>query len=145
MWPMSIAELVPASAVAAKHADALLELAFLVSAVDGHLADEELAAFSAIFGRLKGHAATKQEIGDLLERFVMTVQTTLLEDRLSEVAKTLPVELREPAFTVAVALGLADGEESEHEGELVGVLAKVLGLDARATALTADARKAAGL
>jgi len=142
---MPIVELVPASIAATDHADALLEVAFLMSAVDGHLADEELAAFGELVGRVRGRSATKDEIGALLERFVFSAHTVGVPDRVREVAKSLPPELRAPAFTVAVALAAIDHDASEHEDELVGVLAEALGLEDRVGALTAAARKAAGL
>lgn len=142
---MPIAELVPASIASTEHADALLEIAFLMSAVDGHLADEELEAFGELVGRVRGHVATKQETGDLLERFVFSAHTVGVPDRLREVAKSLPTELHVPAFTVAIALGLVDHDASGHEEELASLLASVLGLEDRVAALTADARVAAGL
>lgn len=40
---MSIAEVVPSRMAVTEHANALLEVAFLMSAVDGHLADEAVA------------------------------------------------------------------------------------------------------
>ena len=91
---MPIVELVPASIAATDHADALLEVAFLMSAVDGHLADEELAAFGELVGRVRGRSATKDEIGALLERFVFSAHTVGVPDRVREVAKSLPPELR---------------------------------------------------
>ena len=142
---MSIAELVPAAVAAPEHADALLEVAFLMSAVDGHLADEELEAFGALVGRVRGRAATNDEIGQLLERFVFSAHTVGVPDRVREVAKSLPADLRAPAFKVAIALAMVDHDASEHEDELVGVLAEALGLEGRVAELTAEARAAAGL
>jgi uncharacterized tellurite resistance protein B-like protein len=142
---MPIAELVPAAVAVPEHGDALLEIAFLMSAVDGHLADEELEAFGGLVGRVRGRAATKDEIGQLLERFVFSAHTVGVPDRVREVAKSLPAELRAPAFTVAVALAMVDHDASEHEDELVGVLAEALGLEDRVTALTAEARAASSV
>lgn len=142
MSPMSIAELVPASIAATEHADALLEVAFLISAVDGYLADEELLAFTELVERVRGRATSKEEIGQLLERFVFAAHTTLVPERLRAAAQVLPPELREPAFKIAVALALVDHDESEHEDELVGILGGVLGLSDRVKALTTEARAA---
>ena len=139
---MSIAELVPTSAAATEHAKALYEVAFLMSAVDGHLADQELAAFGELVGRMQGRAATKDEIGGLLEGFVFSAHTVGVPDRLRQVAKSLPVELHAPAFTLAVALAMADHDASEHEDELAGILAEALALTDRVTELTAAARAA---
>jgi hypothetical protein len=141
---MSIAELVPARIAVTEHANALLEVAFLMSAVDGHLADEELTAFNELVARVRGSEPTKAEIGALLEGFVFAAHTAGVPDRVREVAMSLPAELRAPAFTVAVALAMVDNDASVHEDELVGVLAEVLGLEARVIELTAVARVAAG-
>ena len=138
---MSISELVPSRIAATEHADALLEIAFLMSAVDGHLADEELESFGELVARVRGGVASKAQIGELLERFVFSAHTVGVPDRVREVAKSLPADLRAPAFTVAVALAMIDGDASEHEDALVPVLAKALGLEDRVSALTADARK----
>ena len=141
---MSIAGLVPTSTAATEHADALLEVAFLMSAVDGHLADEELAAFGALAARVRGREATREEIGSLLERFVFSAHTVGVPDRLQQVAKSLPPELHAPAFTVALALAMVDKDASEHEDELAGILAAALGLTDRVAELTAAARAACG-
>jgi tellurite resistance protein len=141
---MSIAELVPASIAATEHGNALLEVAFLMSAVDGHLADEELAAFNELVARVRGGEATKAEIGALLEGFVFAAHTAGVPDRVREVAMSLPADLRAPAFTVAVALAMVDDDASAHEDALVTVLAEALGLEARVAELTAAAKVAAG-
>jgi hypothetical protein len=142
MSAMPIAELVPPSIAATEHADALLEVAFLISAVDGFLADEELLAFSDLVARVRGRETSKEEIGQLLERFVFAAHTTLVPERLRTVAGLLPADLREPAFKIAVALAMVDHDESEHEDELVGILGAVLGLSDRVSALTKEARAA---
>ena len=141
---MSIAELVPTSIVGTEHAAALLEVAFLMSAVDGHLADEELATFGELVARVRGREPTKEEVGTLLEGFVFSAHTVGVPERVREVAKTLPADLRAPAFTVAVALSMVDNDASEHEDELVGILAEALGLETRVSELSAAARVASG-
>jgi len=86
---------------------------------------------------------TKEDLGGLLEGFVFSAHTVGVSERVREVAKGLPAELRAPAFTVAVALAMVDDDASEHEEELVGVLAEALGLEDRVSELTAAARRAA--
>jgi tellurite resistance protein len=142
MPPMAIAALVPSSIGVTAHADALLEVAFLISAVDGYLADEELIAFSELVAKVRGRETSKEEIGQLLERFVFAAHTTLVPERLRAVAKIVPPEMRETVFKVAVALAMADHDESEHEDELVGILGAVLEVSDRIKALTAEARAA---
>lgn len=139
---MPIAKLVSTPIADTAHADAILELAFLVSAVDGHLADEELAAFTELVGCVRGREMKKEEVDDLLGRFLMVAQSTRGEDRLRELGATIPGELRETAFKIAIGLSLVDREENEQEDELVGTLAAILGLAERSIPLTAEARTA---
>jgi hypothetical protein len=141
---MSIVKLVAAPITSIEHGDAVLEVAFLMSAVDGHLADEEQAVFAELVGRVRGRAVPQQEIDELLGRFVVAVQAAGPADRVREVGPTIPVELRETAFKVAVGLALVDHEASEQEDELVGILGATLGLAERAIALAAEGREAAG-
>jgi hypothetical protein len=140
-----IAKLVSAPIKSTEHGDALLEVAFLVSAVDGHLADEELAAFKELIEAVRGTTASKRDVGELLERFVLSAHTVGVDDRLRTVAKVIPNELRETTFKVAVALSLVDHDESAHEDELVGILGAALSLAERAIPLAAEARAAVGL
>ena len=139
---MPIAKLVSSPIADAAQGDAVLELAFLVSAGDGHLADEELAAFRELVGLIRGHVATQEEIDTLLGGFLMSAQTIRGEDRIREVGATLPGELRETAFKIAVGLTMVDNEANEAEDQLIGILAATLGLAERSIPLTADAREA---
>ncbi len=123
------------------HADAVLELAFLMSAVDGHLAEEELGAFRELTRLIRG----PEDPNDLLERFVVASHTVGVEHRVRQVADMVPENLREMAFKVAVGLSLIDHEESEHEDELVGILGAALGLAERSIPLAGAARFAVRL
>ena len=53
---MAVADLIESPIHDEAHASALLELAFAMSAVDGHLADEELASF-------------REVVAEVMERF----------------------------------------------------------------------------
>lgn len=139
---MPIAKLVSSPIQGRAHGDAVLELAFLVSAGDGHLADEELVAFRQLVGLVRGHEATQEEIDALLGGFLMNAQTIRGEDRIREVGATIPGELRETAFKLAVGLTMVDDEASEVEDQLIGILAATLGLADRSIPLTAAARAA---
>ncbi len=139
---MPIAKLVSAPIADRAQGESILELAFLVSAGDGHLADEELAAFGELVGAVRGHGATKEEVDELLGGFLMNAQTIRGEDRIRELGPTIPGELREIAFKVAVGLTMVDSEASEQEDQLTGILAATLGLAERSITLTAQAREA---
>ena len=101
------------------HATALLELAFAISAVDGHLADEELASFREIVSRVRGAVASDEDIGDLLEKFVHASHMAGLDLRAKQVMAKIPPPLRATAFALAYGLSLADDEKSEYEEELL--------------------------
>ncbi len=138
---MPIAKLVSSPIVDRAQGDAVLELAFLVSAGDGHLADEELAAFRELMSAVRGQEAKQEDVDELLGGFLMNAQTIRGEDRIRELGPTVPGELRETAFKVAVGLTMVDHEANERENELVGTLAATLGLAERSIPLTADARE----
>jgi hypothetical protein len=120
---------------------AVLELGFLMSAVDGHLADEELDAFRALATALRPN----DDPNDLLERFVVAAHTVGVDHRVRHVAEMIPTDLRAAAFKVAVGLSLVDDEQNEHEDELVGILGAALGLAERTITLTREARAALGI
>jgi len=137
---MSLANLVPAGLSASKeHADVLLELAYLTTAVDGRLDDEELAAFTDLVGRLRGKPATSADVDALLDRFGGNVEHADITERLQTIAPTLPADLRPLAFKLSVGLGVADLDASSDESDLQVALAEALGLDeARVDELTAE-------
>jgi hypothetical protein len=137
---MSLANLVPANLKpSAEHSDVLLELAYLSTAVDGRLDDEELAAFGQLVGRLQGKAPTGAEVDALLDRFGGNVEHAEITERVQKIAPTLPDALRPLAFKLAVGLGVADLDASADESELQVVLAEALGLEEeRVDELTAE-------
>lgn len=140
---MSIAALVPEPIMSMDDGDALLELAFLMSATDGYLADEEVAAFRELVGVVRARAVTPKEIDDLLGRFLMEANQEGVDERVRYIASIVPEALRETAYRVAVGVALADNDETEWEAELAGELALALGIGKdRATALSKEARVA---
>jgi len=139
---MAVSDLLDGPIANEAHGTALLELAFAVSAVDGHLADEEQAAFRELVSRVRGKTATDDDVGELLEQFVYSAHTVGLDERVRRVLPSIPAELRETAFSVAFGLSLVDREENEYEGELLEDVAKALGIDdARANVLRDDVRR----
>ncbi|MBX3209264.1 MAG: hypothetical protein KF764_29800 [Labilithrix sp.] len=137
---MSLANLVPAGLKAStEETDVLLELAYLSTAVDGRLDDEELSAFKVLVGRLRGTKPSDSDVDALLDRFAANVDHAEIGERVEKLAPTLPANLRPLAFKLAVGLGVADLDASADESDLQIVLAEALGLDeARVDELTAE-------
>jgi len=127
---MAVADIVESPIPNDADATAMLELAFAVSAVDGHLADEELASFREIVSRVRGKHATDDDIGDLLEKFVHASHMAGLDVRVKQVIARIPAQHRETAFALAYGLSLVDNEQSEFEDELIAEMAKDFGFDA---------------
>jgi hypothetical protein len=139
---MSIAKLLPASPVAPDQAEILLELAFLMTAADGKLRAQEIAAFSEIAQRVAGMNISPNA---LAQRFAAT-KTSEVPSRVRAIAPKVAPALRETAFKIAMGLALVDQEGSPEEDELVTVFAQALGLDMkRAETLAEEARNAFGL
>lgn len=139
---MAIAHLVSAPIADIANADAILELAFIVSASDAELAPEELTAFRELATAIRGRPVTKEEADQLLGSFLVTAQAVPGVDRLRDLASALPGDLRETAFKAVLGLTLVDADENENEDELVGILAASLGLAERSITLTQEAREA---
>lgn len=127
---MSIANVLPSKPVPSEHVDVLLELAYAMTAVDGRLGDDEIAAFRTVIGRLRGQEkVSNKDVDALLERFAGNIEKTELEDRVREIAPKLPADLKDLAYKVALALSLVDLDASRDESDLNEVLAESLGLD----------------
>lgn len=141
---MTMKPFLPAGPIASpEHGDTLLELAFLVTAADGRLAAEEATAFRQLMDRVRGKSSTDDEVAKLYELFTKKLEGHTCADRVKDLAPKLPPDLREPAFTVALALALIDRDASPHEDDLIDVLFHALSLDeARAEALAKDVRTA---
>lgn len=137
---MSVANLIPANLSAStEHVDVLLELAYLTTAVDGRLDDEELAAFKELAGRLRGKPVSNSDVDVLLDRFGGNVEHAEITERVQKIAPTLPEDLRALAFKLAVGLSVADLDASDDESDLQVMLAEALGFDdARVDELTAE-------
>lgn len=140
MTSATIVKLVPDSVKpTAEHADVLLELAYLTTAVDGRLDDDELATFTGLVGRLKGKAPSTAELDKLLDKYGGNVEFAEIEERVKKIAPTLPDTLKPLAFKLAVGLSVADLDASEDETDLQVLLAEALGFDdAKVGELTAE-------
>lgn len=126
-----------------EHADTLLELAFLVTAADGRLAAEEVAAFRELMGRVRGREISDDDVSSIYERFTKQLEGATCVDRVKALAPALPEGLREAAFRVAMALALIDRDASPHEDALIDALFESLALPLdRAEALAQEVRVA---
>src|SRR4051794_18914220 len=126
---MFMANLVPASVhPSPEQQDVLLELAYLTTAADGKLHEEEIDAFSELVARLRGKKVSDAEVGNLMSKFGKTHQSEIAE-RVQVLAPKLTPELQSVAFKLAVGLGVADLDATEEESELQAVLAEALGFD----------------
>ena len=113
---MSLANLVPAGlSPSMEHADVLLELAYLATAVDGRLDDKELASYEELARRLRGKVLSRAEIDGLLDRFGSNVQHAEISERLQTIAPTLPDELR----ALAVARGALEVSKATASAEIL--------------------------
>ena len=139
-----ITKLLPDAIPSSEACENVLELAFLMSAVDGHLADEELDAFRELVACARGRLVTKDDVDNLLERYGVASHAVGVDQRMREVARSIPTDLRETAFKVAVGLSLVDRDESEFEDEMLTVLAGELGLGERAASFVREVREAMG-
>lgn len=127
---MSIEELLPAGLVLLPaQTQTLLELAYLVTAVDGRLADEELVAFGALAARLLGkESLSPEEVDAYLARFGHNVDWSEIEPRVKTLAGMLPKDLHAVAYRLALGLAFVDHEASEAEDRLHKALGDALDL-----------------
>ena len=139
---MTIAKLIADRKVPRENVDAVLELAYLGTAADGRLDDAELTAFAEVAMLVVG-GSKPANVDALLDRFAANVEHEEIQARATALAKGLPPELRELAFEIVVALGIADLDTSRDEMELEDMLMEALGLSpARADELTAKVYEA---
>jgi len=126
----SIVELLPNDfAPTAEESTILLELAYLVTAADGKLLDEELAAFSAIAARMQGKSKLDAaEVDALVDQFAHHVTSNEIETRVRLLAPTLPENLHDLAYKLALGMAFVDYDPSNEEDRLHTVLADALGI-----------------
>lgn len=139
---MSIDKVVSGRSVAPEHVDAVLELAWLVAGADGRFDGAELKAFRQLAKRL-GARAEAAELDALLDRFSANIEHRDPLVRVNELAKGLPLDVRELAFEVVVAMGIVDLDTSRDEMEFEERVTEALGIGhARADELTSKVYEA---
>jgi uncharacterized tellurite resistance protein B-like protein len=126
---VSIDELIPSTlAPSPEQTEILLELAYLVTAVDGRLADEEIVAFETIASRQKRKAVRTPELDAMIERFAHNVEREEIEARVRELVPMLDKDLHAVAYRLALGVAFVDHEPSEAEDALHKVLGDALDL-----------------
>jgi uncharacterized tellurite resistance protein B-like protein len=124
----SLAKLLDGVKPSAEHADVLLEISYLVTAVDGRLDDDELRAFRDLASSLRSKELSDSEVDALLDRFAGNVEHAEIIERVKALVPKLPPELREKAFKLSVGLSIADMDQSDTEHDLQDILAETIGL-----------------
>ena len=129
-----------------KEADAILEVAYLTTAADGRLTDEEFESFRAVAAKLKAMAAgSTAQVSDaalnkLFDRYATRTEHAERIERLKALRGDLErPEARELAYKVAYAMSLCDLETNEEESEFDEELIVALELgDDKADALAGE-------
>ena len=124
----SLVKLLDGAKPSSQHADVLLEISYLVTAVDGRLDDDELRAFRDLASSLKAKELSDSELDALLDRFAGNVEHAEIVERVKVLVPQLPAELREKAFKLSVGLSIADMDQSDTEHDLQDLLAETIGL-----------------
>jgi hypothetical protein len=110
-------------------ADAILEIAYLSTVVDGRLTDEELASFAQLIVRLRGKPALGAELDAVLDRFAAQIEHRDVEERLMQLAGALRSGVaRRTAYKVAFAMALCDLASSDDDADFDDALLDALGI-----------------
>jgi len=111
-------------AFSVKEADAILEVAYLTTAADGRLSDEEYESFRAVASKLRAMAAgataqvSDATLNKLFERYAERIDHAERMDRLKALRADLQrPEARDLAYKVAYAMSLCDLETGDDEAE----------------------------
>ena len=117
--------------LSAQEAEAILEIAYLSTVVDGRLSDEEIAAFAQVAARLKAGSVSDdgRKLDALLDGYARHIEHRDIAERLAELAKSLTRDdARKTAYKVAFAMALCDLGTSDDETDFDDALATLLGL-----------------
>jgi hypothetical protein len=109
--------------------EAILEIAYLSTVVDGRLSDEEIAAFASVAARLKTTAIEGRKLDELLDGYARHIEHRDIAERLADLAKSLTRdEAKKTAYKVAFAMALCDLGTSDEETDFDDALVDLLGL-----------------
>jgi hypothetical protein len=155
--PMTKTQALPVARVLPPHADltvgevdSILEAAYLATAADGHLSEDEYEAFRSVAERLRDIAAgavkplTDGDLAKLFERYTVRSDHAARTERITALRGKLErAHVRELAYKVAFAMGLCDLDANDEEVEYGDELVEAFGIDdARADALAAEVYEA---
>lgn len=129
-----------------KEADAILEVAYLTTAADGKLTEDEYESFRSVAAKLRAMAAgataqvSDAALNKLFDRYAQRLDQEARTERLKALCAELQrQEAKELAYKVSYAMSLCDLEKSEEEEELDEELIVHLGLgDDKADALAGE-------
>ena len=118
-------------------AESILEIAYLTMAVDEHLRDEEIEAFSVIAATmLQGRAASNEPLDDqalrsFLDRFGEDLTKETFEPRLEAAVAKLDGnhEAKLASYRVACLMAMSDMDAADQEFEFDLQLIATLGID----------------
>src|SRR6185295_3062589 len=98
-----------------------------------------------IVDRVRGTKASDADVDALIQRFADDFDKDAIAKRIRKIAPTVPTELREPTFRIAMDLAFIDHELHGDEDELLELLAECLAITPdRADRIAEEARRAAG-
>jgi hypothetical protein len=106
-------------------AEAVLEIAYLSTAVEGQLSDSELDAFATLAARLRREPIEGKKLDVLLEGYARHIEHRHVAERLAEVARSLSRnDARRVAYKAVFAMALCDltSPEEAFDDALLGVL-----------------------
>jgi hypothetical protein len=111
-------------------AEAVLEIAYLSTVVDGRLTEEELLSFGQLATRLRGRPIEGPALDELLDRFAARIAHRDVDERLMQLAGTLGRDsARRTAYKVAFAMALCDLAANDDETDFDDALLDALGID----------------
>jgi hypothetical protein len=126
-------------------AEALLEAAYLATAANGDLSNEEAENFRRLVPRVltmtgaDAKAPSDKELRVLLDRFDANLRHSQIPDRLRSLAGVLDREdLRDLAYKVGFALSLCDLATDDDEADYLDALTDAFQLEDRVDTLTAE-------
>ncbi len=115
----------------ARGVEAEIGLCLLLSAVDGEISDQELAALTTRIGVLLGETFDPMRLPALIDGELERIGGLGVDDYLVELSKRIVPERRYEALRAACAVAIADGLAPE-EDEVLRQAARALELDADA-------------